>query len=66
MIQGAGKLLTAEQSVRLALMDTVDRDQLIAAIVARLRKAVLAGNGKGTPREWYRADVAGRRRGNRI
>lgn len=32
-----GKLLTAEQSVRLAMMDNAEREELIAAIVAALR-----------------------------
>lgn len=36
MIRG-GKMLTGEQSVRLTLMDTVDRDKLIAHIVDGLR-----------------------------
>lgn len=32
-----GKLLSGEQSLRLAIMDSVDRDTLIAHIVERLR-----------------------------
>jgi hypothetical protein len=34
-----GKLLTAEQSVRLALMDSADRQSLIESIVRGLRVA---------------------------
>lgn len=56
-----GKLLTAEQSLRLAIADNVSRERLIEAIVGHLRAAVRARNGKefygSTPREWYRAQV---------
>lgn len=38
MIKG-GQLLTPEQSQRLAILDSVDREALVAAIASRLRLA---------------------------
>ncbi len=35
-----GKLLSAEQSVRLAICDSVDRGKLIAEIVAHLQRTL--------------------------
>lgn len=56
-----GVFLSPEQSVRLALCDSMERERLIAGIAAHLRKAAQPGNTKvwqgGTPREWYRAAV---------
>lgn len=59
----AGKLLSAEQSIRLTLMDNCDRDQAIALIVTHLRRANTTRMGVGkfpprtTPQEWYAMPV---------
>lgn len=56
-----GKLLTAEQSLRLAIMDSVDRDKVIAGIAMHLRRAANPYCHKtfygSTPRHWYSAQV---------
>jgi hypothetical protein len=53
--------LTAEQSVRLAICQSVERDKLIAGIVAHLRKHAQPRNDKafagGQPRAWYASRV---------
>lgn len=59
MIPKDGKLLTAEQSVRLAICANADREKLIAGIVAHLRKHARSNHNKffaaGRPRDWYAA-----------
>ena len=59
MTQCKGKLLTHEQSTRLALMDKLDRDHAIALIVAHLRKDACTHSASwgGTPRQAYAAPV---------
>lgn len=55
-IPGNGKLLTAEQSVRLAMLDCLERDQQIAMIVAGLRQSALtyrSNPGGWCPRQFY-------------
>lgn len=58
-----GVYLTPEQSVRLAIVDSVDRDKLIAGIVSHLQRAAQPRNTKvwlaGTPKDWYSAEVRG-------
>ncbi len=46
-----GKLLSAEQSVRLAIVDSVERDKLIEHIVRQMRAAAIQtpGVNKGAP-----------------
>lgn len=51
-----GKLLTSEQSYRLAMMDSVPREDLIAAIAAHLRRAERSAcyfKLAVTPQQWY-------------
>jgi hypothetical protein len=61
MMPKGGAWLTAEQSLRLAVCDSVDRDKLIAGIVAHLRKHAQPRNDKafagGQPRAWYASRV---------
>lgn len=65
-----GKILTAEQSVRLALLDSVSREKAIGFIVQHIRyrpspltSARKAGSTRGrgyemgTPRAWYARPV---------
>lgn len=51
-----GKLLTAEQSARLAILQSVDKDRAVELIAAHLRDAAQASNWNrhgNTPRHWY-------------
>jgi hypothetical protein len=62
-----GKLLTAEQSVRLAIVDSLDREQLIAVIVEGLREAVRQGqssDGGACPFAFYSRPLPGDSRTN--
>jgi hypothetical protein len=55
-----GKLLTAEQSVRLAIIDATDRETLIASIVAGLRNTVTRADGNpgdACPFDFYKRPV---------
>lgn len=56
-----GMYLTPEQSLRLAVVDSLDRDKLIAGIVGHLRKAAKPVGRDSfyrcTPRDWYSARV---------
>lgn len=56
-----GVYLTPEQSVRLALCDSMEREKLIAGIRAHLQKVAQPRNSKvwhgGTPRDWYSAQI---------
>jgi hypothetical protein len=51
--------LTAEQSVRLALMDNVDRQRLIEFIAAHPRRdaRIHSASWGGTPRQAYAAPI---------
>lgn len=59
-----GVFLSPEESLRLAMVDNTERERMIEAIVAHLRAAVRARNGKefygSTPREWYQTSLGGR------
>jgi len=44
-----GKLLTVEQSRRLAMLDKLSREQAIAEIVRHLQET----KRDGAPRQWY-------------
>jgi hypothetical protein len=61
-----GVYLTPEQSLRLALVDSLDRDALIAGIAAHLRRAARpVGRDsfyRRTPRDWYSTSLGGRAR----
>jgi hypothetical protein len=55
--------VTPEQNVRLALVDNVPRDQLVAAIARHLFRASRGGgfmDKSSTPRDWYRAGYLGK------
>lgn len=49
MIRG-GKLLTAEQTVRLAVISSVDRERLLKAIVAEMRQKAQEAEQRGAKR----------------
>lgn len=55
-----GKLLTAEQSVRLALMDSADKEKLIAAIVAGLRDSAQRQQAGGWSPHLFYSQLAAR------
>lgn len=59
MTQCHGKLLTAEQSVRLALIDSVEREKVIELIVRQLRQDARTHSASwgGTPRRAYAAPI---------
>lgn len=59
MTQCKGKLLTAEQSVRLALIDSVEREKIIELIVRHLRADARTHSASwgGTPRQAYAAPI---------
>lgn len=62
-----GKLLTAEQSVRLAILDSISRERAIDMIVRHIRNhsRYHPRQGRDTPRDWYSAPIPeapGRRR----
>jgi len=49
-----GIYLTPEQSVRLAIKDSLDREALVAAIVKRNKKlAATHQKNENTPAAWY-------------
>jgi hypothetical protein len=60
-VTALGKLLTAEQSVRLAMVDSIEREQMIAIIVEGLREAVRQGQssaGGACPFTFYSRPVS--------